>query len=51
VVVAVNLTDQEATLGEVEGTIALATDRRRDGEAVRGSLRLGAWEAVVAFRA
>ena len=43
--------DLEAVLGGWEGTIALGTDRRRDGEAVTGTLRLGAWEAVVTLRA
>jgi alpha-glucosidase len=50
VVVAVNLSDHEVVLGDVEGTVALSTDRRRDGEAITGSLRLGAWEAAVARR-
>jgi glycosidase len=49
--IVVNMSDLEATLGRWEGTIALGTDRRRDGEAVTGTLRLGAWEAVVTLRA
>jgi alpha-glucosidase len=46
-VVALNLSDDEVVLGDVSGTIALGTDRSRDGEAVSGGLRLGPWEAVV----
>lgn len=49
-VVAVNMSDHDVTLGDLEGTVVLGTDRRRDGEAIRGTLRLGAWEAVVARR-
>jgi alpha-glucosidase len=45
--IVVNMSDLEAVLGGWDGTIALGTDRRRDGEAVAGPLRLGAWEAVV----
>jgi alpha-glucosidase len=49
--VVVNMSDQETTLAGWQGTIALGTDRRRDGEAITGTLRLGAWEAVVTERA
>jgi glycosidase len=49
-VVAANYSDDEVVLAEVEGTLALGTDRRRDGEAIGGTLRLGPWEAVVAER-
>jgi alpha-glucosidase len=49
-VVAVNFSDDEVVLSEVEGTLALGTDRRRDGEAIGDGLRLGAWEAAVVER-
>ena len=49
-VVAVNLSDDEVVLGDVEGTLALGTDRRRDGEVLGSGLRLGAWEAAVVER-
>jgi alpha-glucosidase len=49
-VVAVNLSDDEVVLGEVEGTLVLGTDRGRDGEAITSGLRLGAWEAAVVER-
>jgi alpha-glucosidase len=45
--VALNLADHPATVDSVEGAIAIASDRRRDGEHVRGTLRLDAWDAVV----
>jgi alpha-glucosidase len=49
--IVVNMSDEDVTLLRWEGTIALGTDRRRDGEAITGTLRLGAWEAVVIERA
>ena len=49
-VVVVNMSDDQVTWGDVDGTIALCTDRRRDGEAIEGPLRLGPWVALVAER-
>jgi alpha-glucosidase len=49
-VVAVNFSDDEVVLGDVEGTLALGTDRRRDGEVLGRGLRLRAWEAAVVER-
>ncbi len=50
VVVALNLTDDEADLPGVEGAVRLGTDRRRDGETIGAGLRLGAWEGLVVER-
>jgi alpha-glucosidase len=49
-VVAANMTDGEGALEGVSGVIRLATDRRRDGSAVDGTLWLRGWEAVVVDR-
>jgi hypothetical protein len=46
-VVALNLHDEGAVLEGIDGHIALATDRSRDGESVSGALRLRAWEGLV----
>jgi len=52
VVVALNLSDGPVTVPDVDGRVAVATDRARDGEAVDGPLALGPWEgAVVVARA
>ena len=45
--VALNLSDTEVTVGGLAGRIVIATDRARDGEAVDGSLTLGAWQGAV----
>lgn len=47
IAIAVNMTDADAAVGGITGTVRLGTDRRRDGERVAGSVRLGSWEAVV----
>jgi alpha-glucosidase len=47
VVVALNLSDQEARVQGVEGTIAASTPSDRRGEAVAGVLPVGAWAGVV----
>jgi hypothetical protein len=47
VVVAVNLGDAPAAVAGVTGTLAIATDRARDGEAVNGRLALGPWQGAV----
>jgi hypothetical protein len=46
----VNLSDADVTVEGIEGTILVATSRARDGEAVTGSLRLGAWSGAVVGR-
>jgi alpha-glucosidase len=45
--VAVNLGDEARVLDGVEGAVAIATDRARDGEAVTGRLELRPRDAVV----
>jgi len=45
--IAINLSDQRVTLPAVDGTIALSTDRARDGERVEGRLALDPWEGIV----
>ena len=47
VAVALNLSDDEATLGGVSGRIAIGTDRRRDDQTLAGPLVLAPWEGVV----
>ena len=49
-VVVLNLSAAEATVEGVEGTIALATDRARDGEAVPGALTLAPSQGAVVKR-
>src|SRR5215217_1187084 len=46
-VVALNLSDAEVVVEDVAGTVAIATDRARDGDAVDGVVRLAPYEAVV----
>ena len=45
--VAVNLSDRPAVVDLGEGTVAIGTLRARDGEAVKGPVELGPWEALV----
>jgi alpha-glucosidase len=45
--VALNLSDAEVAIEGLEGTIAIATDRSRDGEAVAGALTLPPAQGVV----
>jgi alpha-glucosidase len=45
--VALNLSDAEVAVEGVDGRVAVATDRARDGEAIEGSVRLAPYEAVV----
>jgi alpha-glucosidase len=47
-VVALNCSDEPAAVEVGPGVIRLATDRTRDGEPITGSVRLGAWEGIVA---
>lgn len=42
-----NLSAEEATVDGIEGAVALATERGREGEEVAGSVRLGPWEGVI----
>jgi alpha-glucosidase len=45
--VAVNLSDARVTVPVDSGTIAIGTDRSRDGETVDGDLSLGPWQGAV----
>jgi alpha-glucosidase len=45
--VTVNLSGEETELSGIGGRIALSTDRRREGERIDGTLRLGPAEGVV----
>ncbi|MDP1846510.1 MAG: alpha-amylase family glycosyl hydrolase [Solirubrobacteraceae bacterium] len=45
--VAVNLSDAPVTVEGLDGAVAIATDRARDGEPVAGALELGPWEGAV----
>ncbi len=45
--VVVNFSDDELTMTDIHGRVRVGTDRTRDGEAVRGSLRLRGWEGVI----
>jgi alpha-glucosidase len=47
VMVALNLAEEVAEVGRVRGTVLICTERARDGEKLRGSLRLDPWEGVV----
>jgi alpha-glucosidase len=47
--VALNMAEEAATLDGVVGTVLMATSGTRDGETVRGALRLGPWEGVVLY--
>jgi alpha-glucosidase len=46
--VATNLSDEGCRLEGVRGTVALGSDRRRNGEAIRGALELAPWESLIA---
>lgn len=46
-----NLSDADAVVTGVEGTVRIGSDRRLDGQTVGGSLRLSGWQAVVVERA
>jgi alpha-glucosidase len=46
-VVALNLGDSAAVVDDLDGTVAIGTDRGRDGEPVDGSLRLAAGEGAL----
>ncbi len=45
--VVLNMSDEKASVEGVRGTIAVATDRARDGEAVDGALALAPWHGAV----
>jgi len=45
--VAVNLSDRSQDTSGMDGTIAMGTDRARDGDTVTGSLHLGPWEGAI----
>jgi alpha-glucosidase len=46
-VVALNLGDEPAVVEGVRGTVAIATDRSRDGEKIEGALELPEWQGAV----
>jgi hypothetical protein len=50
VLVACNLSDDPATVPDVDGEIRISTIRARDGEIVSDELQLDAWEAAVVWR-
>ena len=45
--VGLNLSEAEVEVELPAGTVAIGTDRARDGEAVEGPVRLGPWEGVL----
>jgi alpha-glucosidase len=47
--VALNLSDDDATIDGLTGTIRAATPHARDGERVEGRLVLGPWEGAVVY--
>jgi hypothetical protein len=49
VVVVCNLSDTDAVIDGVHGTIRIATDRGRDDEVLDGTLHLAPWQAVIVF--
>jgi alpha-glucosidase len=49
-VVALNLSDEPAVVEGAEGSVAIATDRARDGERVAGALELAPWTGAVVAR-
>ena len=49
--VALNLSGEPESVGGMEGTVRIATDRARDAGDVPGELRLGPWEGAVVERA
>jgi alpha-glucosidase len=46
-VVGLNLSDAVVTFEDVHGSVAIATDRSRDGERVDGALELAPWTGAV----
>ncbi len=42
-----NMTDADAVFADLEGTVLIGSDRRRDGRLALGGLRLPGWSAVV----
>jgi alpha-glucosidase len=51
IVVMAAMTDADGILEEVDGTVRIGSDRRLDGQRVRGRLRLPGWTAAVVERA
>ncbi|HEV3125295.1 MAG TPA: alpha-amylase family glycosyl hydrolase [Candidatus Dormibacteraeota bacterium] len=45
--VALNLADHVTSVDDVQGSVAVGSDRARDGEGIGGRLKLGPWEAVI----
>jgi hypothetical protein len=48
--VALNLSGADVTVDGVDGRVAIATNRMRDGETVGGAIELGPYEGVVVER-
>jgi alpha-glucosidase len=48
VLVVLNLSDHDVTVDGTRGRVCIATRRERDGESFDDTLRIGAWEGVVA---
>ena len=48
--VALNLSDDDATVDDVDGRVLMATDPTRNGESVEGALALDPWSAVILER-
>jgi alpha-glucosidase len=46
--VAINMSERPATLEGVSGRLLIGTEPARVGERLAGTVRLGAWEAVIA---
>jgi len=46
-VVALNLSEGEATLDGIRGRVRIGTDRHREGSLLHGSLRMEGWEGLV----
>jgi hypothetical protein len=45
------MADEACEVAAVDGTVAVGTDRGRDGERVAGALALGPWEGALVRRA
>jgi alpha-glucosidase len=50
VVVACNMSDDDAVVDGVHGAVRVGSNRTRDGAAADGALTLSPWEAVIVFR-
>jgi hypothetical protein len=46
--VAINMSDRDVALDGFHGRLLIGTEPKRVGEKLAGTIRLGAWEAVIA---